>query len=209
MTALWPWLAVAGLGALHGLSPANGWMFAAACGVQARDGTRARRALWPIAIGHMASVALVACAVARGLSLDRALVQALAGALLVSVAAYRLLRGTPQKHSIGTRMGHAGIALWSFLMATAHGAGLMLVPALVPLCLTHNPAREIAASGSFALILIAVGLHLIAMLLTMGTIASGVCRGVANHPRLLNGAASRRMWTMAQGIIGMLLIATR
>ncbi len=50
MTSLWPWMALAGLGALHGLNPANGWMFAAAWGVHARDGSRARRALPPIAI---------------------------------------------------------------------------------------------------------------------------------------------------------------
>ena len=80
MTAFWPWLAVAGLGAFHGLSPANGWMFAAAWGVRARDAGRARRALLPIAVGHFASVAIVAFIVAQGLWLDRALVQVLAGA---------------------------------------------------------------------------------------------------------------------------------
>ena len=93
MANLWPWLAIAGLGALHGLSPANGWMFAAACGVRAGDGAQARRALLPIAAGHAASIAVVACAFAQGLSMDRALVQGLAGALLVGAASYRLLRG--------------------------------------------------------------------------------------------------------------------
>ncbi|HEU5293577.1 MAG TPA: hypothetical protein VFU71_02195, partial [Burkholderiaceae bacterium] len=72
MADLWPWLVVAGLGALHGLSPATGWMFAAACGVRAGDGRQAWRALLPIALGHAASIALVACAFAHGLSIDRA-----------------------------------------------------------------------------------------------------------------------------------------
>jgi hypothetical protein len=93
MASLWPWLAIAGLGALHGLSPANGWMFAAAWGVRTRDAAQVRRALLPIGIGHAASIALVACAFAQGLSMDRARVQALAGALLVGEAFYRLLRG--------------------------------------------------------------------------------------------------------------------
>src|SRR5256885_14331236 len=139
MATLWPWMAVAGLGALHGLNPANGWMFAAAWGVHARDGAQARRALLPIGIGHVASVAIVVCAFAQGLSMDRTLVQALAGALLVGAASYRMLRGEGQRKLMSTQAGHAGVALWSFLMATAHGAGLMLVPALASICLADNP----------------------------------------------------------------------
>src|SRR5882672_2579667 len=91
MATLWPWLAVAGLGALHGLSPANGWMFAAACGVRAGDGSQARCALLPIGIGHVASVAIVACAFAQGMLMDRTRAQFVAGALLVGVASYRLV----------------------------------------------------------------------------------------------------------------------
>jgi hypothetical protein len=89
MAGLWPWLAIAGLGALHGLSPANGWMFAAACGVRAGDPAQARRALLPIAIGHVASIAIVAWAVALGMAMDGARVQPLAGALLVGAALVR------------------------------------------------------------------------------------------------------------------------
>jgi hypothetical protein len=209
MANLWPWLAVAGFGALHGLSPANGWMFAAAWGLQAHDAARVRRALLPIAIGHAASIAVVACAMAMGMSMDRALVQGLAGALLVGAASYRLLRGAGQCTPIGTQAGHAGVALWSFLMATAHGAGLMLVPALVPLCLADNPAREITASGSPVLAGAAVGVHTAAMLVTTGVIATGVCRGVAMHPRLLGGRSPRQAWTAALAVTGVLLMALR
>jgi hypothetical protein len=209
MANLWPWMAIAGLGAFHGLSPANGWMFAAAWGVRARDGAQARRALLPIAVGHAASVAIVACAFAGGLTMDRTLVRGLAGALLVGAASYRLLRGAGPRAPISTRAGHAGIALWSFLMATAHGAGLMLVPALVPLCLADDPARAITASGSLVLALAAVGVHTAAMLVTTGLIATGVCHGVAMHPRLLRGTAQRLAWTAALAVTGMLLMALR
>jgi hypothetical protein len=209
MTTFWPWMAVAGLGALHGLSPANGWMFAAACGLRARDGAQARRALLPIGIGHVASVAIVACAFAQGMSMDRMLVQGLAGALLIGVASYRLLRGAGQCTPISMQAGHAGIALWSFLMATAHGAGLMLVPALASMCLANNPARDITASGSLVLALGAVGVHTAAMLVTTGVIATGVCRGVAMHPRLLSGTAPHQAWTAALAITGVLLMALR
>ncbi|WP_335340208.1 hypothetical protein [Collimonas arenae] len=67
MSSLWPWLAVAGLGAFHGLNPASGWLFAAAWGVRSRDRQKALRALIPIAVGHSASVGLLAAAVALGL----------------------------------------------------------------------------------------------------------------------------------------------
>ena len=209
MTSFWPWLAVAGLGALHGLSPANGWMFAAARGVQARDESQARRALLPIGIGHVASVAIVACAFAQGLSMDRTLVQGLAGALLVGVASTRLLLGAGRCKPISTRGGYAGIALWSFLMATAHGAGLMLVPALASMCLADNPAREITASGSMVMAMAAVAVHTAAMLVTTGAVASGVCRGVATHHRLLIGKAPRQAWTAALAVTGLLLMALR
>ncbi|CAN7693872.1 hypothetical protein LJR290_005655 [Variovorax sp. LjRoot290] len=209
MASLWPWLAVAGVGALHGLNPATGWMWAAAWGLRSRDRAQALRALMPIAVGHAVSVAIVACAFAQGMSMDRTLVQGLAGALLVGAAAYRWLRGAGQRTPISKQAGHAGIALWSFLMTTAHGAGLMLVPALVPLCLSDNPAREITASGSLVLALAAVGVHTAAMLVTTGVIATGVCRGVAMHPRLLSGTAPRQAWTAALALTGVLLMALR
>ncbi len=209
MSALWPWLAVAGLGALHGLSPANGWMFVAACGVRARDTAHARRALLPIAIGHAASVAVVACAVALGMWLDRSLVQGVAGALLIGAASYRLMRGARQSARISTQACHAGIAFWSFLMATAHGAGMMLVPALVPLCLADSPAREITASGSLVLALTVVGIHTAAMLATTGVIAIGVSRGAVMFPHLMSGTASRRLWIAILAITGSLLVALR
>jgi hypothetical protein len=85
----------------------------------------------------------------------------------------------------------------------------MLVPALAPLCLADNPAREITASGSLVLALAAVGVHTAAMLVTTGVIATGVCRGVAMHPRLSSGATPRQAWTAALAVTGVLLMALR
>lgn len=215
MDMAWAWLTIAGLGAAHGASPANGWMFAAARGVQARDAAQARRALLPIAIGHAASVAIVVFAVAQGLLLDRGWVQRLAGALLIGVALHRWLRGAAatttgpglvERLCINARGGHLGIALWSCLMATAHGAGLMLVPALVPICMSGTPAREITASGSIVLGLAAVGLHLAAMLVTTGAIATGVCRGIALRPGWISARLLGHAWTAAQAVTGVVLV---
>ena len=110
---------------------------------------------------------------------------------------------------MSARAGHAGIALWSFLMAGAHGAGLMLLPALASLCLAGNPARELTASGSLPVAAAAVGVHMAAMLVTTGVLATGVCRGAARYPRLLHGAAPHRAWTAALAVTGVLLMAVR
>ncbi|MDM0082795.1 hypothetical protein QTI17_19565 [Variovorax sp. J31P179] len=197
MASLWPWLAIAGIGALHGLNPANGWMLAAAWGLRSHDRTQALRALLPIAAGHAASVALVAAAVAFGLSLDRQLLQALAGGALVLVAGLRLWRRRPARAWAPT--GHAGLALWSFMMSTAHGAGLMLVPALMPLCIGAAPGSGsgTGATGPLTLALAAVGVHGAAMLAVTGLLASGACRGYDTAAGWLRPLFNRVAWWCA------------
>jgi hypothetical protein len=144
----------------------------------------------PIAIGHATSVALVAAAVALGLSMDRVLLQTVAAALLVIVAMVHLSGRTAKRARAPA--GHTGLALWSFMMSTAHGAGLMLVPALIPLCMGDAPGREITASGSLSLAVAAVAVHTAAMLAVTGVVATGVCRGFdagAGLVRRLRGSA--------------------
>lgn len=190
MANLWPWLAVAGLGALHGLNPAAGWAWAAAWGVRSRSRARVLQALVPIAMGHLASVALVGTAVVWGLSLDRVVLQVLAGGLLVMGAWAHLAGHTPK--AVRAPAGHAGLALWSFIIATAHGAGLMLVPALIPLCMGDaSPAREGGAADALAPAMAAVGLHMAAMLAVTGIVATGVCRGFEAGRGAVSG---RRVW---------------
>jgi len=169
-----PWLAVAGLGALHGLNPATGWILAAASGLRSGDRRRALRALAPIAAGRAASVALVAVGVVVGLSMDRLLVQALAGGLLAVVVLAHLSGGTAGRSRAPA--GHAGLALWSFMVSTGHGAGAMLVPALVPLCAADAPRVGFTEPLAFALA--AVGVHAAAMLTVTGAVAAVACRAV-------------------------------
>lgn len=164
MSSLWPWLAVAGAGALHGLNPCSGWALVAACGWRDRNSRAVLRALGPLAAGHAASVGIVAVAVALGLAMDALPVLAAAGAMsLMLLMAWRRHRGT-------------GLALWSFIAATLQGSGLMLVPALVPLCLSASPAREITASGSLGLALAAVAVHMAAMLAVTAVAAWAACK---------------------------------
>ena len=175
MESLWPWLVVAGVGALHGLNPASGWIWAAAWAVRSGGRMHVLRALAPIAVGHLASVALVAGAVVWGRGMDRSWLQVLAGGLFAAAAVAHLSGRLPKAACAPAK--HAGLALWSFMMSTAHGAGLMLVPALVPLCAAEASALEFAGLGPLALALAALAIHTAAMLITTGLVATGVCCG--------------------------------
>jgi hypothetical protein len=186
MASLWPWLAVAGDGAPHGLNPARGWMTAAACGVRSRDRARALRALIPIAVGHAISVACVAASVAFGLWMGRVLPLLLAGGLLIVVAVARLSGRMARR--VRAPVGQAGLALGSFMMSAAHGAGLMPVPTLIALCRADAPARVITASGSLVPALAAAGVHTAAMLAVNGVIPNRSCRGLDVLTRLLRSA---------------------
>ena len=168
MSSLWPWLAVAGAGALHGLNPCTGWALAAACGGRSGDGRQTLCALAPIAAGHAASLGLVAGLVVLGLA-GVGWLALPAGALLLAALLLRLSRRTGPR--LRARAECAGLALGSFMAATLHGSGMMLVPALVPPCLSNGPAKEITASGSLLLALAAVAVHMAAMLGVMAVVA--------------------------------------
>jgi hypothetical protein len=166
--ALWPWLALAGLGAFHGLNPAMGWLFAVALGLHRKSRTVVLASLLPLALGHLASAAIVALAfVALGFAVDPRLARYFAGALLIGWAVYHYLYGHRHRVRVGLTTGMAGLAFWSFVMATAHGAGMMLVPVLMPLCLSA------AAGGTSPLPVALAGLtvHTAAMLAVTGLIA--------------------------------------
>ena len=172
MSEYWPWLVLAGLGAFHGLNPAMGWLFAVALGLHRNSRVVIVRALPAIAFGHAFSIAIVAGAVVlAGIAIRAHVLLAGSGILLIAWAIYHQLYGHRHRVRIGMRTGLAGLALWSFLMATAHGAGLMILPALIPLCLADSPLGEIAAEGSVGIMLAAVGIHTAAMLAVTGAIA--------------------------------------
>jgi hypothetical protein len=164
----WPWLTFAGLGMFHGLNPAMGWLFAVALGVHRRGRRTVQLALLPIAAGHALSIWLVAASVvAVGTVVNPAAIRLIAGGVLIVWAGYHWFYGHRHRVRVGMTVGVMGLALWSFLMATAHGAGLMLVPALMPLCATM-PA---IGSGSLEASLLAVAVHTFAMLAVTGLIA--------------------------------------
>lgn len=176
MAQLWPWLALAGLGGLHGLNPTSGWMLAAAWGLRAQDRRPALRALWPIGLGHALSVLLVALLVLAGSPMDRSTLLYWAGGLLLICVAAHWCRHSPSAWRAPA--GQLGMGLWSFLMSSLHGAGLMVVPALLPLCMASGQEGG-ASAGSSAVLLAfaAVMVHGLAMLLVTGLVALGVVKG--------------------------------
>jgi hypothetical protein len=172
MNSMSPWLVLAGLGAFHGLNPAMGWLFAVALGLHRNSRGTVLVSLIPIAIGHTVSVAVVAVVVVLlGLIVDQHLLEVIAGVLLVAWATYHALYGHRHRVRVGMTTGLTGLGIWSFVMATAHGAGLMLVPVVIPLCLSESPARQLTAAGSLPIALAAVGTHMAAMLAVILIIA--------------------------------------
>jgi hypothetical protein len=130
MTApeFWPWAALALLGAVHGLNPGMGWLFAVALGLQEKH----RRAVWgamlPLAVGHaLAIAAAIAVANAVGLVLPTGGIRWIVAATLLVLGVARLRRHRHPRW-VGMRVGARDLTLWSFLMASAHGAGLMALP---------------------------------------------------------------------------------
>jgi hypothetical protein len=127
-TALWLMLL---LGAYHGINPGMGWLFAVALGMQERKGSAVARALVPIALGHALAIGCVVLGAALlGMALPREAIRYPVAALLFGLGIYTLVR---HHHPRWVRMqvGFHDLTVWSFLMASAHGAGLMLLPVLL------------------------------------------------------------------------------
>ena len=205
MTQLWPWLTVAGLGAFHGANPAMGWLFAV--GLALHRGSRAPLlwALPPLALGHALSVGLVVAAVVlAGVLIDRGAIQLAAGVFLLGWAVYHYVYGHRHRVRVGMTTGVAGLTLWSFLMATAHGAGLMLMPALMPLCLAAP-----AGAGTALAAVMAVGLHTLAMLAMTALLAGVVYEWVGLAILRRAWLNLDLLWTGALALTGALLLIWR
>jgi hypothetical protein len=204
---LWPWLALIGLGLFHGINPAMGWLFAVALGLHRQSRSIVLLSWVPIALGHAAAVALVLVAVlALGLVVDSATLTRAAAAMLLGWALWHALRGHRQRLRVGMQTGLAGLALWSFLMSSAHGAGLMLVPVLLPLCLANSPSGQLTASGSLPVALAALGVHTAAMLATIAAVSLIVYKWVGLAFLRSGWVNLDLIWIAALGSCGVVLM---
>jgi len=180
VSELWPWLAVFGLGMFHGINPAMGWLFAVALGLQEQRRAAVFRALPPMVLGHALSIGIIIAAVlVARVSVPHRVLKIAAAAILFAFGFYRLLRSR-HPNWVGMRVGFGDLTLWSFVMASAHGAGLMLVPFFLPsppAAGSHPHDAHQGHAWAFAnfsapsLLIAAVGVHTLGYLVTTGLVA--------------------------------------
>jgi hypothetical protein len=170
------WAGLLALGAGHGINPAMGWLFAVALGLQRGSRKAVWFALGPLAMGHgVAMLLTIGAAAAIGVVLPPSTLKWGVAALLVALGVYRLVRS---RHIVygGMQVNSRELATWSFLMATAHGAGLMMLP----LVLGRLPSAEHVHHLSAGMLgggiewsgIAAAVIHTAGYLLVTGTIAA-------------------------------------
>ena len=173
MTSDAAWVTLAVLGVYHGINPAMGWLFAVSRGMQERSRRAVLRSLVPIAIGHEASIALVAVLV-LGLSTttDPKALRIGAAAALIAFGAFRFVK--PRAHFRWTtmRVSDRELGVWSFLMSTAHGAGLMIAPVILGLRASQgHEDMAMLSGGPIDIAAVGIAVHVAAMVAVMGAIA--------------------------------------
>jgi hypothetical protein len=178
VSSLWAWLVVAALGAYHGIDPSMGWLFAVALGLQDRSRGRVIWALAPIALGHLISIGVVVAIMAALQSIVAVEWLRPAGAVaLIMFGIFRFARPRAHPRWVAMRVNFSELALWSFLMASAHGAGLMLFPVLLGInspegvAHSHHHLPPLPHADPIAVAVSVVLLHTGAMIAMTGLIA--------------------------------------
>jgi hypothetical protein len=173
-TAVWLWLAVIASGLFHGLNPGMGWPLAVSAGLMERNPRALFLALWPLSVGHLLAMLLMLLPFTLLLALTemQRQIQILAALLVMSFGLVRLVwRRHPRALA---RIPPTQLTLWSFAIAIAHGAGLMLVPIYLGLCQTSAPGHEAAGpliQGRLGVAVLVAGVHVAAMIAAGGCLA--------------------------------------
>ena len=202
-TALWLMLL---LGAYHGINPGMGWLFAVALGMQERKGSAVARALIPIALGHALAIGIIVmAAVFLGMALSREAIRYSVAALLFGLGIFSLIRHYHPRW-VRMRVGFRDLTIWSFLMASAHGAGLMVLPVLLGSSKVEAEG-QMPSHSHMALVanpvggILATGIHTIGYLAVTGLVAWAVYRK-------LGLAVLRKGWFNFNLAWGAALVAT-
>jgi hypothetical protein len=210
------WQAMVFLGAYHGINPGMGWLFAVALGLQQGSARGVWRALPPIAAGHALSVGvvLVTVRVAQVVVPPDAL-NVFVAALLIAMGLYRLWRHRHPRFG-GMQVGFRDLTAWSFLMASAHGAGLMVLPFVMrrpaPLSAAAPPLGEHAhhiasASTNVAAVdVMALAIHTMAYLVVMTLAAWVVYRKLGLRLLRTSWFDMDRMWAAALVVTGLFVL---
>jgi hypothetical protein len=200
------WFPLAFLGAYHGINPGMGWLFAVALGMQQGSARGVWRALPPIALGHAAAVAVVVAAAAlAGFVMPLDALKVVVASVLIVLGLYRLWRHRHPRYG-GMQVGFLHLTVWSFLMASAHGAGFMVLPFAMagPAGLSaasHQHAHHMTAAhtaGATAGVF-AVGVHTAAYLAVLALAAWVVYRKLGLN--LLRRAWINMDWMWAGALV--------
>ncbi|HSW22603.1 MAG TPA: hypothetical protein VLJ62_07545 [Burkholderiaceae bacterium] len=162
------WLGVVGFGIYHGLNPSMGWPLAVANGLAARRDAAVFATVWPLGVGHLLAMAVVLVPftlLAWYVEWNR-VVRVGAGLLVLGFGVWRLAR--PRHPRFLARVPPTRLAWWSFLMATAHGAGLMLVPIALGLCASEAAQHSHIGVGSGVATALLLALVHTAVMITCG-----------------------------------------
>ena len=180
-TPAWLWLAVIASGLYHGLNPGMGWPLAVSAGLMEKSPRALMAALGPLAAGHLLAMLLVLLpfALLVGLVEWQRQIQIGASLLVIGFGIFRLAdRSHPRALA---RIRPTQLGLWSFAVAIAHGAGLMLVPIYLGLCRETDLDKGHVAAGSLInasldMAVLVATLHATAMIAAGGSMAWMVYR---------------------------------
>jgi hypothetical protein len=187
--ALAPIFTMMAFGAYHGLNPGMGWLFALSVGLQNRSERAIWRSLFPIAAGHASSLALVAVLVfVSAHYISTPMLEITTALILIGFGIYKVVNYYRHPRWVGMQVGMRDLTWWSFLMATAHGAGLMIAPLVLTMalpCVETNTSSMAAvgahdhmamthagvAMGADLGIVLGILMHTLAMLVIMALVA--------------------------------------
>jgi len=170
------WGAVMLLGAYHGINPGMGWLFAVALGMQQGSARGVWRALPPIALGHGLAVGVVlGIAAVAQIVVPLATLKIVVASILMAFGLYRLWR---HRHPVygGMQVGFRDLTIWSFLMASAHGAGFMVLPLVMGMSAdvqasSTGHAHQMASTQAAWPLSAALGAHTLAYLVVTALLA--------------------------------------
>ena len=200
------WQAMVWLGTYHGINPGMGWLFAVALGMQRGSARGVWRALPPIGLGHALAVgAVLAIVLAAQIVIPLDTLRIVVALALTMFGVYRLWRHRHPRFG-GMQVGFRDLTIWSFLMASAHGAGFMVVPFVLsapPMlsAASHEHAHHMAgaATNGAAIGAMAVSIHTLAYLATMTVAAWVVYRKLGLS--LLRKAWLNMDWVWAAALV--------
>ncbi|HSM17629.1 MAG TPA: hypothetical protein VK845_11620 [Gemmatimonadales bacterium] len=202
------WAVIIALGVWHGINPGMGWLFAVALGMQEGSGRAVWRALPPLALGHALAIAgAVGVALALGSIVSVDALQWGVAAVLVVFGLDRLRRSRHPRYG-GMRMQNGELVVWSALMASAHGAGLMVIPFVV----RHRPDASMAQINqvSHAGMSMMLGAHdaILATLLHTGGYLLVACLMALIVYRWVGVRVLRKVWLNLDLVWGVVLVVT-